>query len=155
MNCFCHFFDSLVCWFVGFWPSVVIHDFHIGGSIRTLGPFETDPPSVVDPNTPLALSVATEGFQPAAGGLELFCKEKRRLTPFYSNHMVKKHPHIRGNALAQGQATPVPGLTGERSPPVSRWGDRSSFPRKLIYCILMTLGDTNCMIWITRIITNQ
>jgi hypothetical protein len=45
---------------------MVIDDFNIVGVAAI--PAETDPPLVVDPNTPLAIAVAGKLFQPVTGG---------------------------------------------------------------------------------------
>ena len=46
---------------------MVVNDFHIGRAGASLGPFETDPLLVVDPDAPLPFAATLQRFEPVAG----------------------------------------------------------------------------------------
>ena len=46
--------------------SVIIDDFNIGRAGRAVGPFEADPPLVVDTNAVLPFTVTAQGFETVA-----------------------------------------------------------------------------------------
>lgn len=46
---------------------VIVHDLHIRWTRRSVRPLETDSPLIVDPDTVLALAVASEGLEAITG----------------------------------------------------------------------------------------
>ena len=50
---------------------MIVDDFHVGWAGASLGPFETDPSLVVDPDAPLPLAATLQGFKPVAGAQQI------------------------------------------------------------------------------------
>src|SRR5438445_8868799 len=65
-------------------PLVIVDDFDVGGPAVALGPFETDPPLIIDSDAVLTLPISAQHFESVAGqpgeiSYAVLCLEKNKL----------------------------------------------------------------------------